>query len=289
MGIGAAGNLAYHIAGSGPDTVLVPLGVLLEVPLTPLTRSHTVVFYDPRGRGRSTSYADTTLSTFAADVGDIEQVRSALGISRLSLIGFSYLAAVAAEYAATHPDRVERLVLLSPVELTDSLAQLRDDREALARIDTVAARQLVKMRAAGRDTSDAEGYCRAYWALNAPVFVGDTAHASRLQPDFCALPNESIRALGDHMARVMGSLAGRRDFTPIAARVQAPTLVLRGGHDLVASAAGARAWAAAIPGARLLTLFGTGHMLYLDQPDAVNAALTFFLDGGWPPGAQVVR
>lgn len=267
----------------------MPLGFYLEQALRPLAESHTVVFYDPRRRGRSTSYADTTLTSFANDVEDIERVRAAIGASRVSVIGFSYFAAVASEYAATFPDRVQRLVLLSPIEPNDSLARRMNPALAMARIDTTQARQLVRMRAAGKDTSDTIAYCRAYWSVNAPVYVGDSTRARQLDPSFCALPNEGVRAFAETIARVMASLATRRDFGPVAARVRAPTLVVHGDRDVVMNPDGARAWAAALPDSRLLTLAGGGHMLYVDDAGAVVRSLLAFLGGAWPPGATVVR
>jgi pimeloyl-ACP methyl ester carboxylesterase len=286
---GAAGSLYYHLVGRGRDTVLVPLGAYLEKPLGDLSRSHVLVFYDPRHRGRSTAYADTTLSTFNGDVQDVERVRLAVGASKVSLIGFSYYAAVVAEYAASFPDRVTRVALLSPLEPNDSLAAQRDPSAAMARLDTIAARALVRMRAAGKDTTDTQAYCLAYWKVNAPVYSGDPANASRLDTSFCALPNEGVRAFAAHVGRVLASVGARYDFTPAARRVLAPTLVFHGDRDLVATADGARAWAAALPDARLLTLRGGGHMLYLDDADAVARSLATFLGGAWPAGAEVVR
>ncbi len=287
--IGAAGGLYYHIVGAAPDTVLVPLAVYLEQALAPLSRSHTIVFYDPRRRGRSTSYADSSLSTFASDVQDVERVREAVGASKVSLIGFSYFGAVATEYAATYPERVARLVLLSPIEPNDSLAQRMDDKAAMARVDTTQARHLVRMRAAGKDTSDAPGYCRAYWAVNGPVYVGDSTKAQRIDTAFCALPNEGVRAFGAHVARVMASLAPGRDFERAARRVRAPVLVVHGDRDLVMNPEGARAWAAALPESRVLTVRAGGHMLYVDDADAVVRSLFAFLGGAWPVGSQIVR
>ena len=287
--IGAAGGLYYHIVGTGRDTVLVPMAVYLEKALEPLSRSHTVVFYDPRHRGRSTSYADSALSNFAGDVDDVEQVRAAVGVSKVSLIGFSYFGAVAVEYAASFPDRVTRVALLSPIEPNDSLAKRIDAKAATSRLDTTQARKLVRMRAAGKDTSDVTAYCRAYWAVNAPAYVGDSTKARQLDASFCALPNEGVRAFAAHVARVMASLASRRDFTPLAQRVRAPTLVVHGDRDLVVHPDGARAWAASLPESRLLTLHGAGHMLYVGDADAVVRSLLAFLGGAWPAGAEVVR
>lgn len=287
--VGDSTALYYDIQGSAADTVVVPLGVFLDSALAPLARTHTVVFYDPRQRGRSTHSTDTTRSTFAADVEDLERVRAELGLSRMALVGFSYYAAVAASYAAAHPQRVARLVLLSPIELTDSLAQHRDGAAAMSRIDTVQARRLVRWRAAGKDTVDATAYCQAYWAVNASVYVGDTAHAKRVRTDMCSLPNEGIRSFAQHMALVLRSMGPRRDLTRAANAVTAPTLVIRGDRDLVANPEGARAWAAAIPNARLLTIRGGGHLVYVDDPGVITRALTTFLGQAWPDAAEQVR
>lgn len=282
-------SLYYRIEGSGPDTIVVPLGAYLDTALAPLARTHTVVFYDPRQRGRSAASPDTTLATFDADVQDLERVRVQLELSRMALVGFSYYAAVTAAYAAAHPDRITRLALLSPIELTDSLAKRRDVAAAMARIDTVQARRLVRLRAAGKDTTDAEGYCRAYWKVNAPVYVGDTSHAGRVRSDMCKLPNEGIRTFAQHMSLLMRSLERERDLTRVANAIRSPTLVIRGDRDLVANPDGARAWAAAVPNARLLTVRGAGHLAFADDPDTIVRSLATFFGQAWPDAAQPAR
>jgi proline iminopeptidase len=278
--VGAAGALWYQVAGSARDTVLVPLGLYLRSALAPLARSHTLIFYDPRHRGRSDSYADTTLSTLDNDVRDVESVRAAFRISRAAIIGFSHFAAVAVAYAARNPDHVSRLVLLSPIEPTDSLAAAYAPPDRRARIDTTAARQLLKMRAGGRDTLALPEYCEAYWRVNAPLFVGDTLHAGRLVPSWCQLANESPRRMGDQIAREMASLGAGYDLSRLAARVAAPTLVIGGGADLIVNPASAAAWARRIPGAHALTVPGAGHFLWLDDPTGVLNAIDGFLRGG---------
>jgi pimeloyl-ACP methyl ester carboxylesterase len=60
----------------------------------------------------------------------------------------------------------------------------------------------------------------------------------------------------------------------LKALAHTPTLVIVGDRDRLTPPAHARAIAAAIPDARLLELAGAGHCPMLEQPDAVNAALT---------------
>lgn len=75
-----------------------------------------VVSYDQRGAGASTGPADGDFG-FAAQVADLEAVRVASGADEVDLIGESWGGAIAAAYAADHPDHVRSLVLFGAVPL----------------------------------------------------------------------------------------------------------------------------------------------------------------------------
>jgi len=278
---GGAGSLYVHMVGSGADTVLVPLGSWLEPGLIPLSQRHTVIFYDPRHRGRSHELTDTTAATFDGDVADLEAVRVALGASRVAVIGYDYYAAVAAAWAAQNPRAVTRLVLLSPMEPHDSLARSWNPVERMARIDTTAARALVKSRAAGRDTTDAVAYCEEFWRVNAKVFLGDISRDTR-RPDWCQLSNETPPRIANAAGRALASLGPAVDVGARAASVTAPTLVIHGRLDLVANPEGAREWTRRINGARLLWMGNVGHLPFLEDGQAVLDAVAEFLAGTWP-------
>ena len=282
---GGAGKLWFHIVGRGPDTVIVPLGTWLERALLPLGETHTVVFYDPRHRGRSHALSDSLQATFEGDVSDLEAIRAAMGASRVSIIGYDYYAAVAAAWAASHSQAVARLVLLSPIEPADSLARSWNPPERMARIDTTAARALVKARAAGRDTTDAVRYCEEFWRVNARLFVGDTARAGTVGTEWCQLANESPARVADAAGRALGSLGPAVDIGASANGLTAPTLVMHGRLDLVANPEGAREWTRRIPGARLLWLSNVGHLPHLEDPTGLLGAINDFLAGSWPPRA----
>jgi proline iminopeptidase len=282
---GGAGSLYYHIVGRGADTVIVPLGTWLESSLQSLGERFTVVFYDPRHRGRSHPMTDSLAATFDGDVADLEAIRRALGSPRVALIGYDYYAAVAAAWAAANPQAASRLVLLSPIEPTDSLARAFNPPERMARIDTVAARALVKARAAGRDTSDLARYCEDFWRLNAVLFVGDTTRTRVAWSDWCRLPNESPARIAAASGFAMSSLGSAPDFAGRAAGVRVPTLMIQGRLDLVANPEGAREWARRISGARVLWLPNVGHLPFVEDRETVVAALRAFLGGEWPPRA----
>ena len=58
-----------------------------------------------------------------------------------------------------------------------------------------------------------------------------------------------------------------------AAQVKVPTTVILGERDMMTPARAGKTLAAAIPGARTIVIPGAGHMMMVEQPDELLAAL----------------
>ncbi|MGB7539685.1 MAG: alpha/beta hydrolase [Anaerolineales bacterium] len=96
--------------------------------LTDVYRFH---YYDQRGSGESTRPFDRFTSTnyyenmtalnkalgLGAQVADVERIRRILGAEKITLIGQSFGAFIAALYATEFPERVEKLILVSPADM----------------------------------------------------------------------------------------------------------------------------------------------------------------------------
>ena len=280
-------RLYFEIRGNARDTVLVPGGVMLAPHLAPLREDFTIVFYDPRGRGRSDWVGENKRLTMEAEVRDLEAVRSALKISRTALVGFSYLGLVSAIYAADNPQQVSRLVLMGPMPPDHETASryapaARKARSASATIRFTQSR-------VGADTTDFAAECRRWYEAFGPLYVGDSADAARITTEFCVHENETPARLLWRNDQVTRSLGRRWDYTRTAAAIQAPTLVIQGDRDLAASPDGGRRWAELIPQARLIMLSGAGHLTHIERADRVLLALQRFLSGQWPGEAMQVR
>ena len=72
---------------------------------------YRVVVFDQRGAGRSRPFASIDNNTTQKLIGDIEQLRVALGIRRWLVFGGSWGSTLALAYSQTHPDAVTELVL----------------------------------------------------------------------------------------------------------------------------------------------------------------------------------
>jgi proline iminopeptidase len=283
-------HLYYRVLGEGAETVVVPNANWLWEPLQPLAENRRLILYDPRSRGRSSAVTDSRQLSLEEDVSDLEAVRRYFGLDRMTLLGTSYHAAIAASYALENPGRVERLLLVCPItpRVPGEWAQELPMSEIL--IHPPGMPRLDEMRRDGVDLDDPVTYCRAWFTyFLLPAQMGELSAISRFPlADICSFPNEwpqrAIPLYFDHIIPKMGSW----DFRPRLAGLDLPVLVLQGTDDLVPIEA-SRDWAAATPEARFLAIEGAGHHPYLEKPQEFLAAADAFLRGEWPQGAEIVQ
>ena len=118
----------------GPGQRAIPVAREFAGELAAGLKDHDLIVFDPRGAGSSGALSCHALSrpgspltvarscanelgpkrghyTTADSVADIEAIRAAGGYDRITLVGVSYGTKLALEYAAAHPDRVDRLLL----------------------------------------------------------------------------------------------------------------------------------------------------------------------------------
>ena len=250
-------RIAYATVGGGPPLVkaanwLNHLEFDWNSPvwrhwLRELGRDHTLVRYDERGCGLSDWSADQM--SVEAWVRDLEAVVDALELKRFPLLGISQGAPIAIAYAVRHPERVSHLVLyggylrgrlhrgLSPKDM--------DERELMIRMVQVG------------------------WGQDHPAFrqVFTTLFIPDADREQIAWFNElqRVSATPENAARMLEAF-DRIDVRSLAAKVQAPTLVLHAKDDLRVPFAEGRLIATSIPGARFVPLESRNHLLLEGEP-----------------------
>ena len=281
-------RLRYVVHGAGRDTVIVPLAAWMERSLEALSIDRTVVFYDPRGRGGSTSPADTQAYGWVRDVADLESLRKHLRLSRFALVGGAYYGALAALYASQHPGRVTRVVMVGPLRPV-AATKYTHRLTARQRIDTLALAALASMRKAGAETNDPVTFCRVdLFARAMPSIMGHPDFGARLLDDPCAFPNEWPSRAAT-FSRYLSAANGQWDWRTQARRARTPVLILQGEDDPVSPVGAGREWARRLPDAKLLVIAGAGHAPWLDGVPLFFDAIAVFLGGTWPVGAESVR
>src|SRR5262245_5426872 len=122
--VGTASLYARAI-GQGPPVVVLHGGPdfdqrYLLPDLDRLADGFRLIYYDQRGRGRSAEGVRPEDVTLASDVEDIERVRQHFRLEAPALLGHSWGAALALEYALRHPTRASRLILMNPAPVSAS-------------------------------------------------------------------------------------------------------------------------------------------------------------------------
>ena len=196
----------------------------------------------------------------------------------------------AALYAAAHPERVKRLVLMCAISPRSDAPY--DDPEDVARkegerIDPDGAKRLREMQQSGFATSDPEAYCREFQRVIVPRQMGRPEALARMRSDPCAFPNEWRHNIAKHTRTHVPPDSRHWDWRQRVSSVQAPALVIHGSKDLIPLES-SREWAVVLPHARLLIIPGSGHFPHLEAPDVYFSAVERFLSGEWPEGATVV-
>ena len=229
-----------------------------------LARGRTLVYYDQRGGGRSPVGRDVPVG-WREHVADLDALRAAWGVERLTICGYSWGALLAMLYAIEHPDRVERLALVSPAP---AARRERAVFEAnLARRNStpglVAERQALK--ASGLMQRDLAAYNRRLFELAVSGYFHDPSRVHDLTPFriTARTQNEVWESLGDF------------DIRPALARLDLPAFVLHGDDDPIPVST-AEATAEAL-GAPITVIPDCGHVPYVEAPDAFVAALDPFL------------
>ena len=204
--------------------------------------------------------ADSIVGDLANDDSVAGMARTVLAAApqRFALAGLSLGGIVAFEIMRRAPERVSRLALLDTNPLPPRPEQLaaRAELGGLAeagRLDQVVDRLL-------------PGLLRPGWRADERAVRAVRAMAGRVGPEV--------------YVRQLRALAGRADSRPILRTLACPTLVLVGRQDALTPVALHEEMAAAIPAAALVVAEQCGHLSPLEQPQAVTAALRYWLQIG---------
>ncbi len=252
-------EIAYATSGSGPPLVYA-LGWLTHLELSwaipaergfyeALSRGRTLVRYDKPGCGLSAG-TDRPPS-MELELETLDAVIAAAGAPTIDLLGISFGAAVAAQWAARNPGRVNRLMLYGG--WIDG-----------ARVAEPAVRRHVL------------GLIAQHWGLGsdvlADIFAPDADTAMRTV--FARYQREAATATTAHAMLDHGYQVDIGDIVPA---IVAPTLVIHRDGDRAAPVAQGRALADAIPGARFEVLPGRSHLPYVGDVDALAGSMRRFL------------
>ena len=175
---------------------------------------------------------------------------------RFVLMGLSMGGYAALEIMRQAPERVARLGLIDTQAHPDTPEQSERRRGQMAMAN--------------------EGHLMEVADLLYPLMVAPGRHGDEALKSLWRRMAEDTGA--EAFVRQQSAIMGRVDSRPSLGAIKAPTLILVGDQDALTPPDRAEVMALAIAGARLATIPGSGHLSPLEQPNAVSAALTAWLE-----------
>ncbi|MEM1380499.1 MAG: alpha/beta hydrolase [Pseudomonadota bacterium] len=223
-----------------------------------LQADYRIIRYDLRGHGLT---GPDPQKRYAPEqrAAHIGAVMDQLGIQRATLVGNSLGGLASWRFAADNPERLEKLILISPGAypingVTEEPAPVPPALEAYFRF----------LPESGIDMS----IDRIFADANA---IGDERKASI---------KAMMRAPGNGQAFIDAlKVFTLPDPEPDLARVVSPTLIIWGDADVVISPKDGEKMRSAMPDAELLLLPSIGHVAHEEAPQRVADAIREFLDG----------
>ncbi len=261
-------DIAYQVIGhtDGLDLVFVPgwvshLEVMWELPefarfLDRLAAMGRLLLFDKRGTGLSDRIAGVPALERRAD--DIAAVMDAAGSSRAAIAAWGEGAAIAAMFAATHPERVTSLVLGSlPIKVTG------ERRSVLPDLATIQAFSAAVETGWGKAT---------LVPVIAPSRVDDARFVSwyRRWERQSSTPSAAAATLRWAMEFNLG---------PVLPAIQARTLILHRTGNALIDLDSVRAAAELIPDATYAEFPGADDLPYVGDTDALLDVIQEFLTG----------
>jgi pimeloyl-ACP methyl ester carboxylesterase len=263
------GGRTYVVCGGEGDCpkVLVHAGIGNTAdwaPLAPLLDGR-VVIADTPGFGLSYAPAGGYSNFGAVSARWILEVIEGIGADRVDLIGCSMGGYGAINFAATHPERVRRLVL------SGSVGGLFCDIGRFLKLWTIPF--------LGRAVSNVP--MRNIETVRTRMFGPYVADPTALPDDLLevALIGMNLPGARTSSRAIVRSVATHRGWRPdmrvddLLARTGIDTVFVWGDRDVHASPQVARDLSSRMANARVIEITGAGHLPHLDHPQAVAAAI----------------
>jgi proline iminopeptidase len=254
--------------------------------LLPLARTNRLIFIDERGSGRSSKLEDPHGYTVENMVEDVEAVRVALHLGKISLLGHSYGGALAQAYALKYQKNLTHLILASTwsstVELNKIFVAMKAKMapELRERIDKLESEGLFGHGKEYEKNRYTPEYMVAAWGEGYLPYI----FQNRPDPNYDPIANgvmswDLYREMwGEHGEFIVDGNLKSVEYTNRLATIKVPTLILVGDHDECDPSL-SRAMQEKISGSKMTVIPKAGHMTFVDQTAMVVKAVDDFVHG----------
>jgi proline iminopeptidase len=237
-----------------------------------LASNQKVIFYDQRGGGNSGGTIDPATITIDNFVEDIEAIRKAFGIGKISLLGHSWGGHLAMKYATRHPESVDKLILVSsaPANSEDFLLFMQ---EWTRRVGPYMKEIHLIEETNSYKRGDSETVAQTL-KLTFRTYCFRPDDVEKLNLKFSPLAN--VNGLTSYKILSQNYLSKQFDLTADLKSLTCKTLILHGDVDPIPMLA-ARHIQESIRGSKLVVLNQCGHFPYVEKPEQFFFLVNEFL------------
>lgn len=244
----------------------------LRPQLDRLVEHNLVIFYDQRASGRSTGEITPESMQIKTFVSDLDAVRKAFGFEKVTLIGHSWGGFLIMNYAISHPESVDKLVLVDSAteSFEDNMLFLKENARRLAPYEeTLKMLQESKLFKEGDPETFAEFYRTIFRAF---CYIPEKANELTLT----MTPTAALNSLKINHA--FGTTVFSKPFNLSAQlnKFTMPVLIIHGDHDPIPLCT-AENTHKSIPHSKLVVIKNCGHFPYVETPDVFFKELEEFL------------
>jgi len=250
-------HIAYQVFGNGSIDLVFAPGFISHIEnywdhpelarwLLRLGSFARVVIFDKRGTGLSDPVRE--IPSLEQRMDDVRAVMDAVGIESAAQLGISEGGALAALFAATYPERCQRLVLYGTFARWPITADALEPYLKYVDRDWGTGRSLPIWAPSRRDDPTLQHWWGRFERLGAS-------------------PSAAMAVL---------QMASQIDITDILSSVHVPTLIIHCTEDTLIDVECGRFLAQHIPGARLIELPGEDHLFFVHEKigDCIEEFLT---------------
>jgi len=230
-----------------------------------LSQNLQLVYFDHRGQGRSARGAKETY-TLENNVKDMEALRQYLGLEKIVIIGTSYGGMVALSYAICYPENVQSLIVIATAA---SYRFLELAKANLAQKGTKEQQAIAELLWEGKFENEAQ--LKEYFQLMMSMY------SITYKPEIPGKSwNRTILSTDAINIAFSGFLRSYNVLDQLH-KITVPTFVIAGKYDWICPPELSSEIAAAIPNTDLRIFENSGHLIRVDEPEALLDAIIGFL------------
>ncbi len=276
------------VVGTGQPLIIIPggpggnhLGYRIFDSLS-VKGNIQLIYYDAFGRGKSDTAKNVKEYTLARDIEDIEGLRKALHLNKISLLGHSYGSLVSQGYAIKYGQHTSHLIIANGFH-SNAMWQENDDNsnhEIKTNYPEVWE-ELMKARKKGSISSSddhQEIYGRVpygfLYAYNPEKFTGRGKRKPYPNPFNAKLYYQMVGKDGDF---IVSNDIGKFDFRKQLKNLKMPILIVAGRYDRVAVPWMQVQYKKFCPQAQFVMFEKSGHNPQVEEPETEFPLIVEFM------------